>query len=81
MLYELLSITNIFFVNSEPDFNEVDQKISIELNTNNYSRSDLNTSDSSSNNGDDTNEVLDKEKELVTTRKSSGHYVKEGTCF
>ena len=46
MLYKLLSIAKTVFVNSEPNFNDVDQKISKESNTNNYS--DWNTSDSNS---------------------------------
>ena len=61
MLYELLSITNIVFVNSGPNFNDVDQKISNESNT--YNNSDCNASDSSSDNDDNTNEVLDKEND------------------
>ena len=71
MLYELLSVTNIVLVNSEPNFNDADQKISNESNTINYS--EWNTSDSSSDNDDDTNEVFDKENKLVNTRKSSKH--------
>ena len=58
ILYELLSVANTVFVNSELNFNYEDQKISNELNTNNYSGWD--TSDSSSDNDDDANEVFDK---------------------
>ena len=58
MLYELLAIKNIVCVNSEPNFNNVDQKISNESNTNNYG--DWNISDNSSDNYDDANEVFDK---------------------
>ena len=82
MLNELLSATNIVFVNSEPNFNDVDQKISIESNTNNYSH--WNVSDSNSNNDDFANEVLDKGKESVNTTKSSRHgakFLKKGSCF
>ena len=82
MLYKLLSIANTVFVNSEPNFNDVDQKISKESNTDNYS--DWNTSDSSSDNDDDTNEVFDKENESVNIRKSSRHgkkFVKKGYLF
>ena len=82
ILYELLSIANTVFVNSEPNFNDEDQKISNESKTNNYSG--WNTSDSSSDNDDDANEVFDKENKSVNTRKASRHgpkYVKMGTCL
>ena len=82
ILYELLSIANTVFVNSEPNFNDEDQKISNESKTNNYSG--WNTSDSSSDNDDDANEVFDKESKSVNTRKSSRHsskFVKKSTCL
>ena len=82
ILYELLSIANTVFVNSEPNFNDEDQKISNESNTNNYSG--WNTSDCSLDNDDDANDVFDKENKSVNTRKSSRHgpkFVKKGTCL
>ena len=81
MSYYQLQIYTVF-VNSEPNFNDIDQKISNESNTNNFS--DWNTSDSKSDNDDDTNEVFDKENKSVNTRKSSRHgpkFVKKGHLF
>lgn len=53
-----------------------------DLNTN--SNSDWNTSDSSLDNVDDPDEILDKEKELGNTRKSSRYgpkLAKKSTCL
>ena len=82
ILYELLSIADTVFVNSEPNFNDEDQRTSNESNNNNYSG--WNTSDSSSDNDDDANEVFDKENKSVSTRKSSRHgskFVKKDICL
>ena len=82
ILYELLSVANTVFFNSKPNFNDDNQKIRSESNSNNYSG--WNTSDSSSDNDDYINEVLDKENKSVNTRKFSRHgpkFVKKGTCL
>ena len=55
-----LSIINIVFVDSETNFNDVDQKISNKLKNNNFS--DWNVSDSSSDNNDNANEYLIKKR-------------------
>ena len=81
-MYELLSIANAVFVNSESNLNNEDQKISHESSTKNYSG--WNTSDRCSDNDDDANEVFDKENKSVNTRKSGRHgpkCVKMGTCL
>ena len=60
-MYKLLSTTNIVFDTSKPNTNNADEKISNELNNNNYH--DWNTSDSGLDDDDLANEVYDKEKE------------------
>ena len=70
MSNKLLSITNSVFVTSKPNTNNADEKISNELNNNNYR--DWNTSDSSLDADDHANEVYDKEKESVNTKHLVG---------